>query len=127
VTGEPPAPLPAASLQERIAAWDKAVAQIEAGYAFDLDDWLNDMDLRRLIEEAMAGRSPDSGLMNQAPADRLAAIDHRFRRATLEAGKCLWGKAVAVREGWHPDRHWWYFRRPRPGNAALDRDIDRVT
>jgi hypothetical protein len=57
----------------------------------------------------------------------LVAADRRFRRATVAAGKCLWGSAAAAREGWRPDRQWWYFRRPRRGNPALDQDIEHVT
>ena len=119
---ETPAPSPAPSLHERIAAWDRIVRQVEAGYAFDLDDWLNDMDLRRAIAEAMAGLPPDQRLMHRP----LAAADRRFRHATVAAGKCLWGSAVAAREGWRPGRQWWYFRRPRRGNPALDQDIESV-
>ena len=110
------------SLADRIARWDRIVVQVEAGYRFDLDDWLNDMDLRRTIDEAMAGRPPDATL-----ADRLAAADRRFRDATVAAGKCLWGAAVAAREGWHADRQWWYFRKPRTAHAGLMREIERTT
>ena len=119
---EAPAPPPAASLQERIAAWERIVRQVEAGYTFDLDDWLNDMDLRRAIDDAMASVPAGQQLILRP----LAAADRRFRRATVPAGKCLWGSAVAVREGWRPGRQWWYFRRPRRGNPALDQDIEHV-
>jgi hypothetical protein len=122
VTHDAPAPPPVASLQQRIAAWDRIVTEAEAGYALDLDDWLNDMDLRRAIEEAAASLPADGRRMLRP----LAAADRRFRRATVAAGKCLWGSAVAAREGWHPDRQWWYFRRPRRGNPALDQEIESV-
>lgn len=119
-------PPPSTRLSRQVAAWDRIVRQVEGGYGFDLDTWLNDMDLRRGIDEAMhglaAGQAADRTL-----ADRLAAIDRRFREATVDAGKCLWGRAAAAHEGWHADRQWWYFRKPRPGNAALDREIERVT
>lgn len=110
------------ALAERIAAWERIVAQIEAGYRFDLDDWLNDMDLRHGI-----GGPTDGGPLDKALADRLAACDLRYLRATAAAGKCLWGAAAAAREGWHADRHWWYFRRPRQGNPELGQEIDSVT
>jgi hypothetical protein len=114
-------------LADRIAAWDRIVAGIEAGYAFDLDDWLNDMDLRRGIGEALDGLTPRERLRNKAWIDRLTASDQRFLRATVAAGKCLWGSTVAEREGWHAHRQWWYFRKPRLGNAELAQDIDKVT
>lgn len=115
------------SLSDRIAAWDRIVAGIEAGYAFDLDDWLNDMDLRRAIGDALQATTPRKRPPGKASLDRLAASDQRFLQATVDAGKCLWGSAVARREGWHPDRQWWYFRKPKLGNAELTRDIDKVT
>jgi hypothetical protein len=114
-SGTGPVPPPSA---DRIAAWERIVAQVERGYRLDLDNWLNDMDLRNAIAIDRA-----AGRLDQAAADHLAAVDRRFRRATLDAGKCLWGAAVALREGWHADRQWWYFRRPRIGNADLEREI----
>jgi hypothetical protein len=115
---------PPGILPERLEAWERIVAQVESGYRLDLDDWLNDMDLRRALDETM---SDPAISVTPAFAGRLMAIDRRFLRATADAGKCLWGAAVAAREGWHADRQWWYFRRPRNGNAALDREIDNVT
>ena len=114
-------------LRDCIAAWDAIVAQVEAGYRLDLDEWLNDMDLRRGIGEAIEALKPARRLRNVALFERLAAIDERFRRATVETVKCLWGSAVAVREGWRADRHWWYFRRPRNGNQQLDLNIENVS
>lgn len=114
------------SLRERIAAWEAIVAQVEAGYALDLDDWLNDMDLRRGIGEAIDALTPARRSRNMTLLGRLAASDERFRRATVETVKCVWGATVAAREGWRPDRHWWYFRRPKAGNKRLDKDIENV-
>lgn len=122
----PPDPDDRESLADRVARWAKVVESLKSGWRFDLDDWLNDMDLRRTIDEAMAGTATRGDSARAALADRLAAIDRRFLRATADAGKCLWGTAAAAQEGWHAGRQWWYFRRPRAGNAALDREIDNV-
>ncbi|TXL73878.1 hypothetical protein FHP25_19705 [Vineibacter terrae] len=113
-------------LADRIAAWERIVAGVEAGYAYGLDDWLNDMDLRRGIDEALDALKPRERLRNKVSIEQLAASDARFRKATAAAGKCLWGSTVAAREGWHADRQWWYFRKPRIGNAELAQDIDAV-
>jgi hypothetical protein len=120
---EPP---PERPLPDRIAAWAAIVAQVEAGYRLGLDDWLNDMDLRRGIGEALAAMTPVERLRHRVVLGRLAAIDDRFRRATREIDTCVWGSAVAAREGWRADRHWWYFRRPRTSNPELVRGFERM-
>ncbi|HJQ57216.1 MAG TPA: hypothetical protein VJ890_09935 [Vineibacter sp.] len=123
----------AASLSDQVAAWERIVAQVEAGYAFGLDDWLNDMDLRRRIEEAIEGIravggpiSPSERIPNKQARVHLSLCDKRFRRATVATDTCTWGTRVAAREGWRADRQWWYFRRPRRSNASLDREIADV-
>lgn len=116
-----------ASLARQIAAWDRIVAQVEAGYRFDLDDWLNDMDLRRGIAEAVGSLTESERKVNAELVNRLAVCDRRFRRATVAAGKCLWGTQVSAREGWRAGREWWYFRRPRHSNSPLDCAIDHVS
>lgn len=115
------------ALRDRIAAWDAIVAQVEAGYTLDLDDWLNDMDLRRGIGEAIEALTPGQRSQNVMLVNKLKAVDERFRRATDETVKCLWGSKAATREGWRADRHWWYFRRPKSGNERLDLDIETVS
>jgi hypothetical protein len=121
-----PARHAAASLSAQAAAWARIVAQTEAGYAFSLDDWLNDMDLRRRIEDELQALPQSEQKRNAAAREGITECDKRFRRATVAAGVCVWGSKVAAREGWRADRQWWYFRRPRRSNSALDRDISNV-
>lgn len=126
MTGDASASRPIAALPRRVAAWERIVAQVETGYRLDLDDWLNDMDLRRGIAETVDSLSLSERKVNRELIVRLAACDRRFRRATMAAGKCLWGATVGAREGWRPGRDWWYFRRPRSSNGPLDRAIDHL-
>jgi hypothetical protein len=126
MTGTGPSRPAAASLSDRVAAWERIVAQIEAGYGFGLDDWLNDMDLRRGIDDAIRALSFSEQKANKDLETRLPACDRRFKRTTVAAGVCLWGSKVAAREGWRADRQWWYFRKPRRSNSALDREITDV-
>ncbi|QQS14277.1 MAG: hypothetical protein IPK81_08950 [Rhodospirillales bacterium] len=121
---KPPAPPPDLDkLADRVGRWEKTVAALAGGYTLTLDDWLNDMDLRQLIAEQWPQFSAaERGALD----DRLALADAQFRRATREAGKCLWGKRNARRDGWKPTRHWWYFRQPRNGDPELMAEIAAV-
>ena len=101
-------------LEGLVADWERVAQAVEQGYPLDtLDDYLNDMDVRELIAEAMVA-VPKS--LVDARAARLGAADARIRAALIPSGRCLWGEAIATSRGWKPAREWWYFMRPaRPG------------
>ena len=116
MSGEAPAPPPAGSLPARISAWDRIVGDVEVGYAFDLDDWLNDMDLRQLIHEGWLLYGPDE---RAAVEQAIRQSDSHFLLHTVDAGKCLWGRKTAKRERWSARVNWWYFRKPRKAETAF--------
>ena len=60
-----------------MAGWRRFVGQVEAGYAFGLDDYRNDLDLRGLIEAA--------GL-----AGEVADEDRRFRADLTRTDVAVW-------------------------------------
>lgn len=89
-----------------IAEWE-AIARGAERYELTLDDWLNDVDLRDIIDGAMA-------VASKHERDELRGIleraDEAFRAVTVESVRSLWGTSH--------DRiqQWWYFRCPtRPG------------
>ena len=97
-----------------VTEWERVAESVHQGYPLDtLDDYLNDMDLRQLIAEALTTVSiPPRG----AVAARLSAADARIGAALVPTGRCLWGEAIAARNAWTAAREWWYFMRPaRPG------------
>ncbi len=50
----PPGPPDVADLRELIDQWATFTTDLEQeGYSFDLDNWLNDVDVRELILEAL--------------------------------------------------------------------------
>ncbi len=93
----------------RLARWARTVGEIERGYRFTFDDYLNDLDLRRSLDE--------QSLTGEQSA-RLHHLDARFRRATHETGHCLWGEENAMTEGWSSETEWYYWRLPI--NRRLD-------
>ena len=105
-------------LEGAIDRWD-SIARSAKDYDFTLDDWLNDMDLRDIIEGSMQAA-------NQAERDSVAKLlakaDERMKKATVETGS-IWGKANAESEKYDPARTWWYFRRPRHPGEMMQNDL----
>ncbi len=49
----PPGPPDVADLRELVDQWAEFTTDLAKGYSFDLDNWLNDADVRELILEAL--------------------------------------------------------------------------
>jgi hypothetical protein len=112
-----------AGLAGLVEAWEKAVAQVEAGYPLGLDDYLNDMDGRQILVAALdqaGGPAAEAALAN-----RVRAADTRMRKVVRQVDECLWGDPVADAEGWTPDENWWYFSLPRAPGPELREDLER--
>jgi hypothetical protein len=103
--------------------WERVVQRILSGEDENLEDYLNDMDSRQLLENARELVPPEIG---EAFAARVHDADSRLRVNLVSAGGCLWGAIVAADRGWREDRHWWYFERPRNAGPILQRDLDRL-
>jgi hypothetical protein len=105
-------------LEGAIDRWD-ALARSAKNYDFTLDDWLNDMDLRDIIEGSMqAADAQESASL----ASLLAKADERMKKATVETGS-IWGKANAETGKYDPKTTWWYFRRPRHPGEMMQNDL----
>ena len=105
-----------------VRGWEETVESVADGYPLDtLDDYLNDLDGRQILADALAVAPREDG-------DRLrpgiAAADARFRSLVIPTARPLWGERAAAAHGWTPDRSWWYWSRPRRAGADLDREID---
>jgi hypothetical protein len=99
--------------------WENVVANVTAGYTLGLDDYLNDMDVRQILEDALAVAGPPARRL----ASRVSAVDEKLRKLVAPAGRCLWGDALAKRNRWTVEKNWWYFTRPREAAPALLADI----
>ncbi len=108
-------------LKGLIEKWESVVDSVEAGYDLTLDDYLNDLDGRQLLEEALVVAPDDE---RQKYLERLEQVDAWMRRLVKPAGKCLWGDDVARAEGWTPERNWWYFSQPIDADPELLSEIE---
>lgn len=103
-----------------ITAWETTAAAIAAGYDLSLDDYLNDLDTRQILEGVLASiPEPDGPLIA-----RLRAADGRVRAATTPGRGCLWGAGASP--GWTERRNWWYFVLPRNRGDELAEDLARA-
>jgi hypothetical protein len=107
-----------------VGNWEKVVQSVDEGYSLSLDDYLNDLDSRQLLGEALAVASSDE--MEKFEA-RIQLADDQMKSLTTRTSVCLWGDEVAEEEGWTPKKNWWYYARPIEANADLLAEIDEMT
>ena len=120
----PPGPPDVADFRELIDQWSSFAGDLQRkGYDFDLDNWLNDVDVRELIEEGLPMFSREE--MGDH-ALKLDAADQAFMESTRDFKKCVWGHGTARKEKWTADKNWWYFRTPNRSNAQLEDELATV-
>jgi hypothetical protein len=120
----PPGPPDVADLRDLIDQWAEFTGDLELkGYNFDFDNWLNDVDVRELILEALPMFSREE-LGDHAL--KLDQADKAFMTGTRDFKKCVWGKGTARKEKWTPQENWWYFRTPSRSNAQLEDELATV-
>ena len=111
----------AQGLQGLVENWERVVDQVLGGYPLGLDDYLNDMDGRQLLQNAL-DLAPDE--VREAFLPRVHQADARVRPSLMPAGRCLWGSIVAEEEQWMEEVNWWYFEKPRNPGATLKQELD---
>ena len=124
---KPPIPMgppDVTDLRDSIDQWAEFVADLERkDYAFDIDNWRNDVDVRQLILEALPMFSREE--MGDH-ALKLDMADRTFNAATRIFKKCVWGHGTQKKESWSPPANWWYFRTPIRSNEQLEDELANV-
>jgi len=99
-------------------SWEEVVRSIEEGYSLGLDDYLNDLDGRQLLEEALAVAPAQE---KKTALQRVRRADAKMQTLVRPSGRCLWGDETARQEGWTARKNWWYFSIPvNPGEELLN-------
>jgi hypothetical protein len=101
--------------------WEDVVRSVEEGYSLGLDDYLNDMDGRQLIEEGL--RIAPVG-DKKTYLKRIRQADAKMQWLVKSASRCLWGDETARQEGWTAEKNWWYFSLPTHSGGELLGEID---
>ncbi|MEO8030428.1 MAG: hypothetical protein ABJC74_16345 [Gemmatimonadota bacterium] len=107
-------------LRGLVENWERVVRDLEQGYKLTFDDYLNDMDGRQLLENAV-NFAPE--VIRAAYRDRIAAADGRVEAILVPSSRCIWGQIVADDEGWRPAKNWWYFRLPKAPGAQMAEEL----
>ena len=120
----PPSPPDVSELQELIDQWTTFATELaRKDYTFGLDNWLNDVDVRELILEALPMFSREE--MGDH-ALKLDEADRAFTAATRDFKRCVWGGGTARKEKWTAQKNWWYFRTPTRSNDQLEDELTTV-
>lgn len=102
-------------IERLLGKWEAVAAALSATWTFGLEDWLNDLDGRRMLDE-IAAAVP--GAVGGKAGERMRAADALFTRRTREVAQCLWGPKAAAQLGITAAQQWWYFRVPK--KSAVD-------
>jgi hypothetical protein len=108
-------------LRGLVETWEKIVQAVKEGYTFGLDDYLNDLDTRQLLEETLAVASREQ---KEELLKRVRQADELMKSLVKPSGKCLWGEDIAETEGWTAGENWWYFSHPIRANPELLSEIE---
>ncbi len=110
-----------AGLDGLVQAWERVVGEVERGYEWGLDDYLNDLDGRQLAEDTLLVAAPEDRMVGLR---RLRLADDRMKAVVRPIERCLWGDGVADGEEWTPEKNWWYFNVPRRLEGELKEDLE---
>ncbi|MFN0109753.1 MAG: hypothetical protein ACKVZH_12940 [Blastocatellia bacterium] len=119
-----PFPISERGLTGLVESWEKIVKSVEAGYTLTLDDYLNDLDTRQLLDEALQV-APFAE--QQKFEERIRHADDQLKGLTTRSEACLWGDDLAEEEGWSSKKNWWYYACPVDADAELLSEIAEVT
>lgn len=106
-----------------LESWETLVHTVEEGYTLGLDDYLNDLDVRQLLEDTLAVATVPE---RKAALPRLQRADEQMQALVKRTAVCLWGDEVAEEEGWTAKNNWWYFSRPRHGDPDFLAEVAEV-
>ena len=92
-----------------ITSWEKTCAKTATGFSLGFNDFLNDMDERRILGEALKVAAEQQ---KNSIRSRLKKADDLYIASTLESSACIWGKTNEEQFGYAREKDWYYYRIP---------------
>jgi len=89
--------------------WTRIVAHVEEGYHGIFEEYVNDMDARRIMSELLPIASDEERARAEAV---VPSLDGRFFKVTVSVDSCIWGAEAEANHGYRRDHDWWYYRLP---------------
>ncbi|MCB0825641.1 MAG: hypothetical protein KDC26_05590 [Armatimonadetes bacterium] len=105
-------------LDQLIEKWDEVARSIRRNGVADLDEYMNDLDLRQIIHDKL---TVEEELISEDLIKTLGEADKNLMRATAEHTDCLWGQFNADDRGWTKEHNWWYWRIPPNAHFQTDK------
>jgi hypothetical protein len=106
-------------LEGLLGYWESLVQAVEEGYDLTFEDYVNDMDLRDVLQGVLEVASLDE---RRKAEQRLTGLDKRFRDLTVECPPIV-GEKAAREDGHDPTEDWWYFRRPKKPAPDFEEEL----
>ena len=72
-----------------------------------IDEWLNDLDTRRIIDEILEVLPENERTKIE---QNLKLIDDKVIAKTFEVNECVWGDKVERLYNYNRNKHWYYYR-----------------
>ena len=90
-----------------LRSWELTARELAENWNVDLDDYLNDLDDRQILEEMSKEK-----FLDEHDLKRVGLADHLFKGSTQDSAECVWGGANASEKKWNKETNWWYWRKP---------------
>ena len=103
-----------------LTEWESFAASLAQGYDLGLDDYLNDVDARQMLDTIV---NTEKLAEDGAFRSRLAAADAQVRDATTASKYCIWGAVNESDNGWTRDSNWRYYAVPKVRSEEFDEDL----
>jgi hypothetical protein len=87
--------------------WNDIVTRIPFDADRMIDEYTNDLDTRKILDEI--------AINCEIPADdmeQIARLDTIFRQKTIEVKRCVYGGTDKTKQRYNNVDHWFYFRLP---------------
>ena len=98
-----------------VPKWERTVAHIARDYSRMVkDDYLNDMDGRRIIYEVLQVATETQ---REQVEVRIKLADEIYFAHTVAVNECIWGERNEKKYGYSPQLDWWYYREPKTRSA----------